>query len=392
MARKTQTTGREILHDGVIDYYVSVNNPVSYLMLDSLLGNQFGWVKISQLKNYSEDDLSQNIIISVSETNKECRNFILYLIRKKYLAVPTLNGVPVNRIATQLFLNNELPQQTTKTGAYLLKNDFAFCDSPIVSEIEAAGQLAALEKYIWSFPHQVLKPIDVFRYYDAAPYRNDVNWEYASAHEAELKAIYDGYLLTMRENGLVPTKWINEFDLFLLIRELFPDALYQHRCEWLGQQSYDIYIPSKNIAIEYQGKQHYEPIEFFGGGDGFSGTIARDQRKRLLSQEHGVRVLDWKYTVKVNFKNVLTFLREHSVAYELPDVQPLADSSLLCGSHKESILPKSESAKTKKASEKESAFVIRQYSPDGKFLLEFLSVADAAESVELSSMAESQRD
>lgn len=31
----------------------------------------------------------------------------------------------------------------------------------------------------------------------------------------------------------------------------------------------DIYIPSLNTAIEYQGLQHFQPVDFYGGGKGF---------------------------------------------------------------------------------------------------------------------------
>ena len=39
--------------------------------------------------------------------------------------------------------------------------------------------------------------------------------------------------------------------------------------KWLGLQHVDIWFPKYKIGIEYQGKQHDEPVEFFGGEESF---------------------------------------------------------------------------------------------------------------------------
>ena len=43
--------------------------------------------------------------------------------------------------------------------------------------------------------------------------------------------------------------------------------------------SYDVYICGLKIAIEYQGKQHFEPVDFFGGKDSFENQQYRDRSK-----------------------------------------------------------------------------------------------------------------
>lgn len=91
------------------------------------------------------------------------------------------------------------------------------------------------------------------------------------------------------------TRWVNEQKLFTLIRQKFPDAVYQYHTRWLGAQSLDIYIPDIKTAVEYQGKQHYEPIEIYDGADGFAKTVEWDAKKRKLCEENGVRLIEWKY-------------------------------------------------------------------------------------------------
>ena len=65
----------------------------------------------------------------------------------------------------------------------------------------------------------------------------------------------------------------------------------QKKFSWLGSQSLDFYLPEYNIAIECQGKQHFEPITFFGGEKGFNKIIKRDRLKRELCVENNVDLL-----------------------------------------------------------------------------------------------------
>jgi hypothetical protein len=72
----------------------------------------------------------------------------------------------------------------------------------------------------------------------------------------------------LRENHGLPKigeGWISEMTLFKLIESVFPDAQHHVSPSWLMPQHLDIFVPSKKIAFEYQGKQHYEPIDFYGG-------------------------------------------------------------------------------------------------------------------------------
>ena len=70
---------------------------------------------------------------------------------------------------------------------------------------------------------------------------------------------------------------------------------YQKKFEWLGRQSLDFYIPELNLAIECQGEQHYRPIKFFGGVDGFNKTVIRDTNKRKLCEEHNIKLIYYSY-------------------------------------------------------------------------------------------------
>lgn len=83
--------------------------------------------------------------------------------------------------------------------------------------------------------------------------------------------------------------WISETELFYRLAEVFSDHEVIHHGKpcWLGRQHLDIYFPNLNIAVEYQGLQHYEPIDFFGGHEAFERNQERDQRKRRLCETNG---------------------------------------------------------------------------------------------------------
>lgn len=71
--------------------------------------------------------------------------------------------------------------------------------------------------------------------------------------------------------------------------------------------SYDFYVPAYNLLIEYQGKQHYEPIPYFGGSKQFAIQQDNDFRKKQYAVMHHFKLLLIPYndthTQKINLLN-----------------------------------------------------------------------------------------
>ena len=70
----------------------------------------------------------------------------------------------------------------------------------------------------------------------------------------------------------------------------------QHSFDWMktsiySRLSYDFYLPKYNIAIECQGRQHFENVIAFGGEDEFKKVLERDKNKLKLTNEHGVKLI-----------------------------------------------------------------------------------------------------
>jgi len=86
------------------------------------------------------------------------------------------------------------------------------------------------------------------------------------------------------------SKLENEIEHLLTVNNI--EFLRKYHADWLGRLELDFYLPQYNIAIECQGKQHFEQITHFDdNGDSFEIRIERDKRKLKLCQDNGVKLL-----------------------------------------------------------------------------------------------------
>ena len=76
--------------------------------------------------------------------------------------------------------------------------------------------------------------------------------------------------------------------------------------------SYDFYIPSQNILIEYQGIQHYGPVDIFGGDDRFAIQQKHDKMKSDYAKDHGYTLIAVPYTIDT-FSEIKKYLLQHGL-------------------------------------------------------------------------------
>ncbi|HCH5485121.1 hypothetical protein [Vibrio parahaemolyticus] len=87
--------------------------------------------------------------------------------------------------------------------------------------------------------------------------------------------------------------WVSETQLFFLVKDRVGTECIQHGSpSFLGRQHYDVWLPRWSVAIEFQGEQHDRPVDFFGGEEAFKKNQERDARKRKLSKENGVVLIE----------------------------------------------------------------------------------------------------
>ena len=70
--------------------------------------------------------------------------------------------------------------------------------------------------------------------------------------------------------------------------------------------SYDFHIPSLNILIEFQGEQHYEPIDYFGGEKRFDIQQEHDKRKREYAKDNNIKLIEIPYWDFENIEEILS--------------------------------------------------------------------------------------
>lgn len=76
-------------------------------------------------------------------------------------------------------------------------------------------------------------------------------------------------------------------------------------CQYQRALRFDFYLPDLNYCIEYDGKQHFEAIDLFGGENGLRKTQARDQIKDQYCEEHNINLLRIPYTEYDNIDDIL---------------------------------------------------------------------------------------
>jgi hypothetical protein len=108
-------------------------------------------------------------------------------------------------------------------------------------------------------------------------------------------------------------QWPSETLLYRLVSQLLPDSevIHHHKPVFLEGLEFDIYIPDVRLAIEYQGIQHYEPINRFGGISGHEKLKERDARKRILAKNNDIRLHEWHYETPISEESVKALLAEY---------------------------------------------------------------------------------
>lgn len=71
--------------------------------------------------------------------------------------------------------------------------------------------------------------------------------------------------------------------------------------------SYDFYLPNANVLIEYNGEQHYRPVNYFGGKSHFLMQQQHDRMKQKYAEDHGYTLINIPYMVH-GYKELYTYL------------------------------------------------------------------------------------
>ncbi len=94
-------------------------------------------------------------------------------------------------------------------------------------------------------------------------------------------------------------KILEKKKMFFEQQKKFPNLFYKN-CK--NKLSYDFYLPHNNLLIEYNGKQHYEAIDRFGGEEQFREQQYRDELKKQYASTNSLNLLVIKYNENIEEK------------------------------------------------------------------------------------------
>ena len=89
-------------------------------------------------------------------------------------------------------------------------------------------------------------------------------------------------------------KWLENNHIEFTKEETFNKAegLRTDKCNYLR---FDIYIPSNNLIIEFDGVQHFYPIEMWGGQEALLKTQQHDLIKNNWANENSINLIRFNY-------------------------------------------------------------------------------------------------
>lgn len=83
-------------------------------------------------------------------------------------------------------------------------------------------------------------------------------------------------------------------------------------CKLKTYLPFDFYLFEHNICIEYDGEQHFKPIEYFGGYNAFNDLKIKDQLKTEYCEINKIKLIRISY---IDIKNIKKILKE-KINYE----------------------------------------------------------------------------
>lgn len=287
-----------------------------------------GWILYEFLKDKSEvcifeneflDDKSLNYCFLIEKDNREVLNFVDYIIsrskdHKSYEcniyehSISTICNIllekkeNVDKIIDAILKDKILLFDDENKKTYILyklvnKNEFKdYHNDYYILKYSYYKEIIVELKEKYCVDDFGLLLIMLIRYGEDIVFNLNERYYIEKKEEPEFDKLYNELLI---QSNYKNPKWKNEYNLYLLIKTYFNDAIFQYKFEELGEQSIDIFIPTLNIAFEYQGEQHYVS-GIFGDEVDFEHSKWLDERKRKICKENNIHLIEWHYETKVN--------------------------------------------------------------------------------------------
>lgn len=78
-------------------------------------------------------------------------------------------------------------------------------------------------------------------------------------------------------------------------------------CVYKNKMQFDFFLPYFNLCIEFDGIQHFEPIEYFGGINSLNKQIVKDNIKNDFCNSNNIKLIRIPYYEYDNIEKILNF-------------------------------------------------------------------------------------
>ncbi len=111
-----------------------------------------------------------------------------------------------------------------------------------------------------------------------------------------------GCLVSAMENDA--RKYFDNINIDYIQQHTYDDCIYKDKLK------FDFYLPDYNCCVEFDGKQHFEPVDFSGKNpeqakENFRLTQIRDEIKKEFCSNNNIKLIRIPYWDFDNYKNIL---------------------------------------------------------------------------------------
>ena len=84
-------------------------------------------------------------------------------------------------------------------------------------------------------------------------------------------------------------KFLSENNIYFIRQKKFPS------CKYIGLLPFDFYLPNARVAIEFDGLQHFFPVDVFGGAIEHEKTKIKDEIKNKFCEINQINLIRISY-------------------------------------------------------------------------------------------------
>lgn len=296
-------------------YYCSIVDPIAEVVLN----NYFSTIgKVDVIDNFDHDDFTVNYRVAIRREDIDNQCILCFMFMENKIQAPSCYGITLDKV---LLLYERSVDEEKNSNLYKalksLKKNISKDIEKVLGRFEAIYPYHVIDSHDYYIRYISNEELRKYIKDDTHKYLYYYMWD--NARGGKYESMYREIILKLAENGYISKRWKSEFSLYLLVKAYFQSAIYQYRTDWLQGQSLDIYIPELKLGIEYQGIQHYEAVDVFGGGEGLKATQERDIIKKEKCKENKITLFEWLYTKKINDWNFVKMLND--LNYKVPTKQ-----------------------------------------------------------------------